>query len=118
MFDFKKLTLNPFKTKVGKKIGFTVGGLLVIFLVFHILDTYFNKGPAEDNLRKHLTHMYDKNPHKVICANVDTGNHDSRVSCEALLNKGDVVPVAYLCKGFLDGFSDDCILKPMGTRVK
>lgn len=105
----KTVVLNPLKTRVGKKVTLTVVGVLIMLAVFHIADTYFNRGPAEDNLRAHIVKLFGHEPYRVSCANIDTSNTDSRVTCEALLKENDTSTKVYLCKGFLDGFDSSCI---------
>lgn len=77
-----------------------------LYVTYTVADKYFNRGSAEENLKEHIFTLYNKYPDAVKCANVDSSNYDSRVTCEARM--GDETKV-YLCKGFLDGFDNSCI---------
>lgn len=104
--------LNMFmpKVKAAKKkfkTGMWVaGGLFLLYSTYHVADKYFNKESAEENVIAHTTKLFGKAPDMVSCPDIDTGNHDSRVMCEA--RYGEEVKV-YLCAGFLDGFDSSCI---------
>lgn len=97
--------MNKIKQQ-GKKVVGVILGVALSYVSYNIADKYFNQGSAEDNLRTHIKTLYNKVPDAVKCANVDTSNYDSRVTCEALM---DGVPKVYLCAGFLDGFDSSCI---------
>ena len=94
-----------------------IGSALVILLMYggyYVGDKYFNKAPAEANLKVHLQNLYNKQPDALTCANVDSSNYDSRVTCEARF--GEEVKV-YLCKGRFDGFDDSCIAPKFTNKL-
>ncbi len=90
-----------------QRLGAVCSVVLVVYASYTFADKYFNKASAEENLQKHVSTLYaNKVPDALTCANVDTGNYDSRVSCEVRF--GEDVKV-YLCKGLFDGFDSSCI---------
>ncbi len=96
---------------VGKqklqRLGAGCAIVLVCYAGYNFVDKYCNKASAEENLQKHVSILYaNKTPDALTCANVDTGNYDSRVSCEVRF--GEDVKV-YLCKGIFDNFDSSCI---------
>lgn len=103
------------KLKSFKKKFLIYGGLIAIGVTsFHIADKYFNRDSAEENLKEHVYILYSKYPDAVKCANVDTSNYDSRVTCEAMI---DGKPHTYLCKGFLDGLDKSCIAPKFSNKL-
>tara|TARA_R100001594_G_scaffold98076_1_gene132506 strand:- start:396 stop:716 length:321 start_codon:yes stop_codon:yes gene_type:complete len=99
---------------IKKKFLIYGGVASAVLLSYHVADKYFNRGSAEENLRTHIQTLYNKQPDAVKCANVDSSNYDSRVTCEARM--GDTTKV-YLCKGFLDGFDNSCIAPKIAGRL-
>lgn len=89
-----------------KKILIGICVLTAGYASYTIADKYFNRGSAEENLKNHINILYNKTPDALKCANVDTSNYDSRVTCEVRMGNETKV---YLCKGFLDGFDNSCI---------
>ena len=96
-----------------KKYGIITCVIFAGYVTYSVADKYFNKATAEENLKVHITKLYSKTPDSVSCANVDTSNYDSRVTCEARI--GEKVHV-YLCKGFLDGFDNSCIAPKINIK--
>ncbi len=89
-----------------KRVLVAIVVLFCLNVTYNIVDKYFNKGSAEANLTAHIAQLYGKVPTALSCANVDTGNHDSRVACEVVL---EGKTKAYLCKGLFDNFDNSCI---------
>lgn len=103
------------KLKSIKKKFLLYGGILTFILAsYHIADKYFNRGSAEENLKQHIQTLYKKEPEAVKCANVDSSNFDSRVTCEAMIDGKSHV---YLCKGFLDGLDNSCIAPKFANKL-
>lgn len=98
-----------------KKKFIIYGGLIALGVTsFHVADKYFNRGSAEENLKQHIQTLYKKDPDAVKCANVDSSNYDSRVTCEAMIDGKSHV---YLCKGFLDGLDNSCIAPKFANKL-